>query len=301
MKKGIKYITIIAICLSGIVALNAGYPGFQGGSPLFGTTDPDNVMPDDTVVKPRIPVKKTVPEDYQDLNKNSASDLRDPDNLKTEVEYDLRTGTYLLRSKVGDFDLGTPLMMTPEEYQQYSLRQSIDRYFYEKYQATMDSLGPDGRGGNQFNLMDMQFDIGGADKLFGPGGVRLRSQGSVGLDLGLKTSKTNNPSLPEKSRSRTFFNFNTDVQMNMRASVGTKVNFDMNYNTEASFDFDAAKLKLAYQGEEDEIIKSLEGGNVSMNTNNSLIRGGAALFGIKTDLQFGKLRVKALVAQQESD
>ncbi|MDR0743964.1 MAG: cell surface protein SprA [Tannerella sp.] len=301
MKRGIKFIITIIVCLSGIWGLNAGYPGFKAESPASALSDPDYVMPDDTVVKPRIPVKKTVPEEYDDLEKKNASDLRDPENLKTEVEYDLRTGTYRFRSKVGDLDLGTPLLMTPEEYQDYSLRQSINRYFYERHRAVLDSLGPDGRGGNQLNLMDMQFDIGGADKLFGPGGVRLRSQGTLGLDLGLKTSKTNNPSLPEKSRSRTFFNFNTDVQMNMRASVGTKVNFDMNYNTEASFDFDAAKLKLGYQGEEDEIVKSLEGGNVSMNTNNSLIRGGAALFGVKTDLQFGKLRVKALVAQQESD
>ena len=75
----------------------------------------------------------------------------------------------------------------------------------------------------------------------------------------------------------------------------------MNYNTETSFDFDSKKLKLAYTGEEDEIIKSLEAGNVSMTTSNSLINGGAALFGMKADLQFGKLRVNALFAQQESE
>ncbi|MDR1524266.1 MAG: cell surface protein SprA [Tannerella sp.] len=297
MKKGIKYITTVIICLSGILALNAGYIGFRPEM-----SAPEFVVPDDTVAKPRIPVKKTVPEEYEDLNKKSASDLRDPENLKTEIEYDLKSGSYLLRSKVGDMELGTPLLMTPGEYQKYSLEQSLRQYFYERNKTVFDSLEQSGNaGGNPFNLMDVQFDLGPADKLFGPGGVRLRSQGSLGIDIGLKTSKTNNPSLPEKSRSRTFFNFDTDVQMNVRASVGTKINFGLDYNTGAAFDFDAAKLKLAYQGEEDEIIKSLEGGNVSMTTNNSLIRGGAALFGVKTDLQFGKLRIKTLIAQQESD
>lgn len=301
MKRRIKYIVTIIACISGIFAMNARYPALLANTPLLSAFAPENIMPDDTVVKPRIPVKKTVPEEYEDLNKNSASDLRDPDNLKTDVEYDLNSGSYLIRSRIGDMELGTPLRMTPEEYQNYSLKQSLNQYFQEKNRAALDSAGLDGRGGNQFNLMDMQFDIGGADKLFGPGGVRLRSQGTIGLNMGLKTSKTDNPSLPEKSRSRTFFNFDTDVQMNMQAAVGTKIRFDMNYNTEASFDFDGTKLKLAYTGEEDEIIKSLEGGNVSMSTNNSLIRGGSALFGVKTDLQFGKLRVKALLAQQESD
>ena len=300
MKRRIKYIIIVIACVSGIFAMNTGYPVITD-SPALNIYAPEYVMPDDTVEKPRIPVKKTVPEEYKDLEKNSASDLRDPENLKTEVEYDLNSGNYLIRSKVGDMNLGTPLLMTPEEYQNYSLKQSLNQYFYEKNRAALDSVGTDGQKGTLFNPMDMQFDIGGADKLFGPGGVRLKSQGTIGMDLGLKTSKTNNPALPEKSRSRTFFNFNTDVQMNMRASVGTKIGFDMNYNTEATFDFDGAKLRLGYSGEEDEIVKSLEGGNVSLQTNNSLIRGGAALFGIKTDLQFGKLRVKALVAQQESE
>ncbi|MDR3250061.1 MAG: cell surface protein SprA [Tannerella sp.] len=307
MRRAAKYITIVSACISGIFALNAGYPSLRAEKRAF---EAEAVAPEDTVTKPRIPVKKTVPEEYEDLNNTSQSDLRDPENLKTEVEYDLRTGNYKIRSKIGDSDLGTPLMMTPEEYQRYSLRQSLYQYFQERNKIALDSLGEGGQGGGKggsrgnvaFNPMDIQLlDNAIVDKLFGPGGVRLKSQGSLGIDLGLKTSTTDNPSLPERSRSRTFFNFDTDVQMNVRASVGTKVDFDLNYNTDAIFGFDAAKLKLGYSGEEDEIVKALEGGNVSLATNNSLIHGGAALFGVKTDLQFGKMRVKAIVAQQESE
>jgi cell surface protein SprA len=196
--------------------------------------------------------------------------------------------------------------MTPEEYQRYTMKKSLDAYFQSMNREALDSLngvsgGRRGGTGNSFNPLDLKFDIGAMDKIFGPGGVKLTSQGTIGMDIGLKTSSTNNPALPERSRSRTFFNFDTDVQMTTRASVGNKVNFDLNYNTGAQFDFDQSKLRLNYAGEEDEIVKSLEGGNVSLNTNNSLIRGGSALFGVKTDLQFGKLRVKAIVAQQESD
>ena len=305
MKRRIKYIIIVIVCISGIFVMNAGYPILFADS-FVGTISsekPENIMPDDTVARSRISVKKTIPEEYEDLNKNSASDLRDPENLKTEVEYDLKSGNYIFRSRVGDIDLGTPLYMTPEEYHDYSLKQSLYQYFQKKNKAALDSATADGgKGANALgNLMDLQFDIGGADRLFGPGGVRLKSQGSIGMDLGLKTSKTDNPTLPERSRSRTFFNFNTDVDMRVNASVGTKINFDMDYNTGALFNYDASKLRLAYDGEEDEIIKSLEGGNVSMTTSNSLIHGGAALFGVKTDLQFGRLRIRALLAQQESE
>ncbi|MFQ7039176.1 MAG: hypothetical protein ACLRRG_00790 [Barnesiella sp.] len=60
-------------------------------------------------------------------------------------------------------------------------------------------------------------------------------------------------------------------------------------------------MKLQYQGKEDEIIKNIEAGNVSMTTGSSLIRGSSALFGIKTTMQFGKLTATALVSQQESE
>ena len=301
MKRRIKYITLIFACVSGIFAMNAGYSSFSERW-FFGVSDDaDYAMQEDTVTTSRSPVKKTVPEGYEDLNHNAAADLRDPENLKTEVEYDLKTGDYLLRSKVGDFDLGTPLRMTPEEYQQYSLKQSLDRYFQARNRAALDSLNPSSGGGfNLLDLQNLQFDLGGADRLFGPGGVRLSTRGTVGMSMGLKTSKTNNPALPEKSRSRTFFNFDTDVNVNTRASVGEKINFEMRYNTENIFGFDASRLNLGYKGDEDEIIKSLEGGHVGLTTNNSLIRGGMALFGVKTDLQFGRLRVNAILAQQES-
>lgn len=77
--------------------------------------------------------------------------------------------------------------------------------------------------------------------------------------------------------------------------------FNMSYNTDATFDFDSKNIKLQYEGTEDDIVKSIEAGNVSMTTGSSLIRGSTALFGIKSQLQFGKLTATALVSQQNSE
>ncbi|MDR3195162.1 MAG: cell surface protein SprA, partial [Tannerella sp.] len=246
--------------------------------------------------KTRYPVSKTTAREYQDLVKQSPADLSDPENLKTVVEYDLHTGMYVIRTKVGDMEIETPITLTPEEYQDYSMMESMRAYYRQKNEENFKN-----EKSGKFNLSEMQFNLGPAEKLFGPGGVRMKTQGSGEVILGLKTSSTKNPSLPERSRSRTYFNFDTNIQLSMQASVGNKINSTLNYNTEASFDFDAARLNLGYSGEEDEIVKKLEGGNVSLSTGNSLIRGGAALFGFRTELQFGKLRVNALVAQQNSE
>ena len=296
MRRTLKFILWIIILLfgAGLYSMNTDFLAYAMSLPDTELL----VVPDDTVpkVRTRFPVAKTVPEEYQDLTKQSPADLKTPDNVKSVVEYDIRTGTYVVRTKLGDVDLTTPISLTPEEYQDYSFQKSVQSYYRQKNEEEFQKAA-----NKQFNLADMQFNIGAAERIFGPGGVRVKTQGSAEVELGLKQNKTKNPSLPERARNRTFFNFDENVQLNVQASVGSKVNFDMNYNTETSFDFDSKKLKLAYTGEEDEIIKSLEAGNVSMTTSNSLINGGAALFGMKADLQFGKLRVNALFAQQESE
>ena len=298
-KKTLKYLIWVTILLFGVsmLSLNADYLTYTATLPDIQLLDEQD-MPDgkDTVPATRYPVSKTVPQDYEDLTKKSPMDLRDPENVKTAVEYDLKTGSYVVRTRLGDKDLTTPISLTPEEYQDYSMQQSLRSYYRQKNEEEFQK-----EADKKFNLADMQFGIGAAERVFGPGGVRVKTQGSAEVTMGLKRNSTQDPSLPERARSRTFFNFDESVQLNVQASVGSKVNFDMNYNTETSFDFDSKKLKLAYTGEEDEIIKSLEAGNVSMTTSNSLINGGAALFGMKADLQFGKLRVNALFAQQESE
>lgn len=291
-QKAIKYILWLSLFLFGVglYSMNADF--------LTYTSTPEFLLEESLQtdsIGTRYPVSKLTPEEYEDLLKHSPADLKNPENIKTTIEYDLRTGSYIIRTRLGDMELGTPMTLTPEEYQNYSMQESLRAYFRERNEEEYRKEAE-----KEFNLTDMQFDLGLGERIFGPGGVQVKTQGSADITLGLKRNSVKNPSLPARAQTRTFFNFDEAVQLNVDAKVGTKVNFGMNYNTETSFDFDSKRLKLAYTGEEDEIIKSLEAGNVSMTTNNSLINGGAALFGMKADLQFGKLRVNALLAQQES-
>jgi cell surface protein SprA len=73
----------------------------------------------------------------------------------------------------------------------------------------------------------------------------------------------------------------------------------INYDTEATFAFEN-KMKLEYEGDEDEIIKRLEMGNVNLPVNSSLITGAQSLFGVKGQFQFGKTTVTAVFSEQRS-
>ena len=102
-----------------------------------------------------------------------------------------------------------------------------------------------------------------------------------------------------EDQRNTNFDFDQKIQLNVTGVIGEKLKISTNYNTEASFDFEN-QIKLGYEGNEDEIIKSIELGHVSMPLNTSLIKGSQSLFGVKSTLQFGKLRVTSVLSQQKS-
>lgn len=246
---------------------------------------------------PSTPVKHTVPADYGDLMaKPLPADLKDPANIITSVEYDTSTGMYLIRTRLGDLDLVTPFTLSEAQYNLWKNSRSMAARWRELDKATAE-----GKQKEPFNVLDMSFSVGPLERIFGPGGVQLRTQGSVQITTGIKTTKTDNPALSLQSRRKTFFDFDQKIQATINASVGDRLKFDMTYNTDATFDFDSKNLKLKYEGTEDDIVKSIEAGNVSMTTGSSLIRGSTALFGIKSTLQFGKLTATALVSQQNSE
>lgn len=244
------------------------------------------------------PVQPTIPPDYEALAEDElAADLSTPDNVRTEAEYDIESGCYIIRTKVGDFEVATPFMLTPEQYGNMELRKSMRTYFNKRNSELLQGE----KDKEPFNVLDMNFALGPLEKIFGPGGVQLKTQGSVQISAGVKSNKTDNPALSLTARRKTYFDFDQKIQATINASVGDRMKFNMSYNTDATFDFDSKNIKLQYEGTEDDIVKSIEAGNVSMTTGSSLIRGSTALFGIKSQLQFGKLTATALVSQQNSE
>ena len=253
----------------------------------------ENVLTDSATTAPS--VKKYIQERIEDLDAQHPIDLQDPENITTEIEYDYVLGAYVIHTKVGDIDIASPFVMTESEYLEYSGKKTMSMYWFKK-----NNTG-ERNNEDKFDITDMKFDIGSADKLFGKGGVQIKMQGSAELSFGFKHNKVDNPAFTQRDRVNNVLDFDEKIQVNVTGKVGEKINFNLGYNTEASFDFDQTKIKLGYKGKEDDIVKNLEAGNVSMQLNSSLISGGSALFGVKTELQFGKMNIQAIATQQNSE
>lgn len=219
--------------------------------------------------------------------------LDNPSNIKTTVTYDPDKNEYVIYQKVGTFDYRTPVHMTPDEFRKYQYNKEMRYYWESRIRGDVS--------GFRSNLIP-QIEIGGAafDKIFGSNVINIIPQGSAELIFGINISRTQNPALSEKLRTIPTFDFKEKIQMNVTGTIGDKMQLGVNYNTDAMFEFEN-RTKLQYAGKEDEIVKKVEAGDVTLPLSGTLITGSYSLFGLKTELQFGKLNVTTVLSQQKGE
>ena len=219
--------------------------------------------------------------------------LQNPSNINSQVVYDPLTKKYVFTETIGGWNYRNPTSMTLDEYQRYELKQQVSDYW--RLKASGSSLE------QQLSFIP-PIQVGGEafDKIFGSNVINIIPTGSAELIFGFNLSKQDNPNVSEQLRSVPSFTFDEKIIMNVAGSIGDKMSMDISYNTEATFDFEN-QTKLEYTGDEDEIIKKIEAGNVNLPIPGSLISGSQSLFGFKTELQFGKLTATSVFSQQRGE
>ena len=219
-------------------------------------------------------------------------DLKPPPNIHDSIEYDPVTRQYYIIEKVGDQYYRKPTYLTFDELMQLQSQQSEDDYFRSRADA-LDALNR--------KLLRPKLDVSDNlfNRIFGTGKPDIRPQGNVDITAGYQAQNIQNPTLPESARKTGAPDFNMSANLNVVGNIGSKLKLPISYNTLANTNFEN-QLKLDYTGGPDEIIKKIEAGNVSFTTKSTLMTGAQSLFGIKTQLQFGKLSITAVLANETS-
>ena len=223
----------------------------------------------------------------------STYDLKTPSNFTDSVVYDAINRRYIVYEKIGTRYYRVPTTYSFDEYWKMRNRQAEVAYF-QKRANTTSILNRGKLTRPKLSLTDNLFN-----RLFGNGKIDISPQGNVDITAGYQGQKTDNPTLPERARKNGGLDFNMNAQVMVNASIGDKLKFPINYNTLANFNLEN-QLKLDYTGKDDEILKRFEAGNVSFPSRGTLIPGAQQLFGIKTQLQFGKLFITTVLANQKS-
>jgi cell surface protein SprA len=251
-------------------------------------------LPDTTKV---LAASDTIKLQYPFKNNQAGSlFLGDP---SVEIVYDEDLKKYIVIEKIGNYYVEQPVYMTQEEYKDYQLKRDIAEYYKEKISATNSKK--QGSEEAQKNLLPTYYvNSDFFESVFGGKSVEVNPQGSILVQLGGLYQNVDNPQLSEKNRSSFTFDFDQQISASIVAKVGTRLKFSAQFDTQSTFNFQN-QVKLEYTPTEDDIIQKIEVGNISMPVKNSLIVGAQSLFGLKTELQFGKTRITGAVAEQKSE
>lgn len=225
-------------------------------------------------------------------------ELRNPSSIVSKYVYDPLTDRYIYTERLGEFNITYPRILTPEEFQELVRKEQMRDYFQGKI-AALDGRTEEGREAQQNLLPNFYVNSNFFESIFGGNTIELIPQGSVEMDLGILYTKQDNPSFSPRNRTNFSFDFDQRISLSLLGKIGERLQVNANYDTESTFDFQN-QIKLEYTPTEDDIIQKIEVGNVNMPLNSALIQGSQSLFGVKTQLQFGKTTVTGVFSEQQS-
>lgn len=247
------------------------------------------------------PLASIAQEEEQDSIKKGADlgkiEIPNPQSIVSSYTYDPVTNRYIYSNTVDGFNINYPLVLTPEQYQELALREEMRKYYQEK------SAAVDGKEGTEEAKKDLlpRYYVNSKffEAIFGSNTIDIKPTGSVEVDLGVRFTKQDNPQFSPRNRKTTTFDFDQRISVGLQGKVGTRLNVNLNYDTQSTFAFQNL-IKLEYGSNEDDILQKLEVGNVSFPLSNSLIRGAQSLFGVKAQFQFGKTTITGVYSEQKS-
>jgi cell surface protein SprA len=287
LKKKFIYIAILALGIQSL-ASHVSFAQTKNGQSI--------AVPSDTTDILQYPFEDEGAFQYPDQSPDRPLYLSRPANIERKIEYDPISKQYIIYEKVGNLYYRLPKAMALKEYIKYDFDQSIKEYWRTRKTTEELATGEKSSG----LIPQIKIESEAFTNIFGSDIIDIKPQGYVEVQFGVQSNYINNPSYPERLRRNTNFDFDNQINLSVRGKIGDKVDMQVNYNTEATFDFEN-KAKIDYTGKEDEILRKIEAGNVSLPLNGTLIQGGTNLFGIKTEMQFGKLNLTTIVSQHKGE
>jgi cell surface protein SprA len=289
--KNISAFSVTTILISLVwIAANASVPikSKHSRSNLHWFLLPPDSTGQDTSTKLPFPLRDKKP--WERGASKNPFDLADPPVIKETYELDDETNQFNYRSSVGSQPYKLPATMTVKEQLEEENRRQNQQYFKQRAQANNYTSGTG-------IIPPLKIGPKVFERIFGSGVIDIRPRGTAELTFQGLFNTVRNPQLPPQLQTTGQFDFRQKIQLNVQGNIGDRMKVNINYDTEATFDFEN-QIKLDYGGREDDIIKKIELGNVSLPLNSQLIQGSQSLFGIKTEMQFGKLRMTTIITQQ---
>lgn len=222
--------------------------------------------------------------------------------IELSVEHDEETGYILLNQQLSGSKLPVPGAMTEKQYLDRTLASS-DR---ESWRKTVLNRLPtkDKEKGGGISISIPVFRSKRAQRIFGGSNIGLSVSGNIKVDGSMKVQKKEEQQRDNPNPTSYQFNVNQSQQFAISGKVGEKVSVDIDQDSEKLFEFEN-NLKVRYTGYEDEIIQSIQAGNVDLALRGTKLASASAsnkgLFGFKTVSKLGRLELTTIASLEKGE
>lgn len=220
--------------------------------------------------------------------------------VEYKVAFDSLNNAVITESLNGE-EIKVPLVIPLDKYIEMRSRLIVQDNFYkivaDKYQIeTKDDLEKLFK-----NITEISIPLPFAtETIFGPPTINLKINGIIDITASYQRSTNDLQTITQQNQNQNNINFKQEVQVTTKGTVGDKLTIDADWNSQRTFEFEN-QLKLKYTGYPDEVIQSIEAGNVSLETRSNLIGSTQALFGIKAQFKLGPLTLTTIASQKKSE
>ncbi|MCE7935948.1 MAG: cell surface protein SprA, partial [Chlorobi bacterium CHB2] len=234
------------------------------------------------------------------------------------VEFDSVENLVRIRETLFGQPIGQPLTLTLDQYiaeRQKALERQMWDQRLKRYSVDSAALASAKSPDTTTKEKDLA-DIVGLPKeikipipqnplfsIFGEPTVSINVNGSVNVSAGWQWDNNNLTSINALGTTQSAPFFNQNIQVAVSGKVGDKLKLNADFDTQRALDIEN-QLKISFGGgpaSDDDIIQSVEAGNVSLQTPSQLVGSAQALFGVKSSFKFGKLFLTALVSQKRGE
>jgi cell surface protein SprA len=250
------------------------------------------LLPSRSLLRPERPTASVLPRDRSPLATRLGAYWRHDVRLDSTGQF------FVARELVGDNDVRMPVTIDYDEFRRERLMRDLRSNWSVLAAQRAQQRAQQRRGGLGVNIVIPGGRQSAFTTIFGKPEVDLRVTGQADIRAGFDYRQNDQQAAITGRGAQLDPDFKQDLRLGITGSIGDKLRVDVNWDTNNDFDFQN-QLKLQYTGYEDDIIQRIEAGNVFLQTPSTLIRGGQSLFGIKSELQIGGVRLTTVASQQE--
>jgi len=226
---------------------------------------------------------------------------------ETKEKIDFAEQRIIISTQIGNTKIAPDYAISFDGYianmQKKVFRQSMKANILAPSSATQTAVGGLIR---EFSLDLPKIAVPRAvQKVLGSKAGKLNLDGTQKITLQASSTKRKQVPIYETSRRSTFdLKMEQETNLRLTGTIGEKIAVNMKYNSKQDEQFfDPNNINVKYSGTEDEVLQSIEAGNISLSLSGSRYisysTSSQGLFGITTKMKYRDLNLTMIASKEE--